>query len=286
MSDYVLITAAYNEEKYIENTILSVINQKLKPKEWVIVNDGSLDTTAKIISKYLIQYNFIKLLNNTQKNGRDFASKAYAINIAWRNISSSDYKYIGILDADITFDPDYYQEIVNKFELNPKLGVGGGIFFDVINKKMVPIYPSPFSIRGAVQFFRRECFEKIGGLVPIKYGGEDTVTCISAKMLGYEISNFKDLIVYHHRKTGTADINIFKRRFRDGIVEYQLGYQPIFQILKCIKRSIEYPILIGSLIRFLGFFWANITRQPKAVSEDFIHFFRLEQKSRIKFFKY
>ena len=45
---YVLITPARNEEAFIEKTIESVINQTVLPAKWVIVNDGSTDTTGTI----------------------------------------------------------------------------------------------------------------------------------------------------------------------------------------------------------------------------------------------
>lgn len=38
--DYVLITAAHNEEDFIEKTIQSVISQTHAPLTWIIVNDG------------------------------------------------------------------------------------------------------------------------------------------------------------------------------------------------------------------------------------------------------
>ena len=61
---------------------------------------------------------------------------------------------IGILDADVSFGHNYYASLINKFKDNPKLGVAGGIFFDVYNGKKVKVYPSPFSVGGATQFFR------------------------------------------------------------------------------------------------------------------------------------
>jgi len=48
---YVLITAARNEEAYIEKTIKSVISQTILPKKWVIVSDGSTDRTDEIVRK-------------------------------------------------------------------------------------------------------------------------------------------------------------------------------------------------------------------------------------------
>lgn len=58
---YVIITPAKNEEKYIETTINSVCRQTLKPKEWIIVDDGSTDNTYKIVEKYSTFYNWIKI---------------------------------------------------------------------------------------------------------------------------------------------------------------------------------------------------------------------------------
>ena len=42
---YALVTAAYNEEKIIEQVIQSIANQSLLPQKWIIVSDGSSDRT-------------------------------------------------------------------------------------------------------------------------------------------------------------------------------------------------------------------------------------------------
>lgn len=278
---YILITAAYNEQDFIEKTILSVINQLHKPIEWIIVSDGSTDTTESIVSKYASENSFIKLLPNKRKEGRNFASKVYALNIGLKNILTSEYDYIGILDADVSFDKDYYSILIEEFKKNPKLGIVGGNYFDIINGKKVPVYPSPYSIRGATQFFRKECFDKIGGIKPIKYGGEDALACYSARMYGWEIMNIKSLIVLHHRPTGLTGSHIFKTRFRDGIVEYNLCYHPLFQFVKCIKRIFEKPFFIGSILRFGGFWFAYLKREKRMVSNELINFINKEQLSRI-----
>ena len=53
---YVLMTAAYNEEAFIEKTITSVLEQTLLPKKWVIVSDNSTDGTDAIIDRYAKQH--------------------------------------------------------------------------------------------------------------------------------------------------------------------------------------------------------------------------------------
>lgn len=278
---YILITAAYNEAEFIEKTILSVVNQIIKPSEWIIVNDGSTDDTEDIVKTYKKQYPFIKLFSRIKESGRNFASKVFAINYGLKKIDLYKYNFIGILDADVSFGPNYYSLLISKFINRPKLGVAGGIFFDMYNRKKVKVYPSPFSVRGATQFFRLECFEQIGGLFPIKYGGEDGIACNAARMYGWEVGNFEDIEVLHHRPTGTVDRNILKARFRDGFVEYHLGYHPLFQFVKCIRRIKEKPIFIGSILRFFGFWWANLRREKRNISKELISFIRKEQIGRL-----
>lgn len=278
---YILVTAACNEQEIIEKTIHSVINLIHKPVEWIIVSDGSTDNTESIVSNYTLENSFIKLLTNNRKEGRDFASKVYAINIGLKNIQTPDYDYIGILDADVSFDKDYYSLLIEEFKKNPKLGIAGGDYFDIINGKKVPVRQSPNSVRGATQFFRRKCFDQIGALLPMKYGGEDAAACFSARMSGWETKSFPDMLVLHHRPTGFAGKNLLKTRLRDGYVEYNLGYHPLFQFVKCIKRVTQNPYFIGSFIRFFGFWIARFKFENQNVPAELRTFIRKEQAFRL-----
>jgi len=278
---YILVTAACNEQEIIEKTIHSVINQIHKPVEWIIVSDGSTDNTESIVSKYASENSFIKLLTNNKKEGRDFASKVYAINIGLKNIQTPNYDYIGILDADVSFDKDYYSLMIKEFKKNPKLGIAGGNYFDIINGKRVPVHQSPNSVRGATQFFRRKCFDQVNGLMPLKYGGEDAAACFSARMYGWETKSFPNMLVIHHRPTGFAGKNLLKTRLRDGYVEYNLGYHPLFQFIKCVKRVTQNPYFIGSFIRFIGFWIARCKFENNNVPTQLRTFIRKEQVSRL-----
>jgi len=281
MNNYVLITAAYNEETYIEKTIISVINQKQLPVQWIIVSDNSTDETENIVTKYLSDYKFIKLVINKRKEGRNFASKVYALNTGINNLTVQDYNFIGILDADVTFEADFYSTLISEFEKNEKLGIAGGDYYDIVKGKNVYVKPSPYSIRGATQFFRRDCFQNIGGLTPMKYGGEDALACYAARMNGWEIKNFEELVVLHLRPTGTVGGNILRARFRDGFVEYHLGYHPLFQFVKCLKRLKTKPLFIGSLLRFVGYWCAFIKKEKRNLSKELIDFIKKDQIDRV-----
>ena len=68
--NYVIITPARNEEKYIENTLISVINQTVKPQEWIIVNDGSIDRTGSIIDLYADKVEWIRTVHRKDRGFR------------------------------------------------------------------------------------------------------------------------------------------------------------------------------------------------------------------------
>src|ERR1022692_4850163 len=98
---YVLVTAAYNEGGFIENTIRSVISQEVPPARWVIVSDGSTDNTDEIVKRYAAQYDFIQLYRITEDHPRNFAAQVNAINAGIAQLSGAEYEFIGNMDADV-----------------------------------------------------------------------------------------------------------------------------------------------------------------------------------------
>jgi len=282
-TDYILITAARNEEVYIEKTIQSVISQNISPKRWVIVSDGSTDRTDEIVAKYKSKHSFIQLVRNVIRSDRNFASQVNAFNMGYEQVSNLDYDFIGNLDADVSFGPNYYENILLKFARNNKLGIAGGIVFDKRGKKFERQFISgSVSVCGPIQMFRRECFEEIGGYVPIENGPLDVVADLKARMRGWEVKSFPDIKVLHHRRTGTTRRRIISYRYYQGIMEYSLGYHPIFEIAKCFLRTFERPYIIGSLLRIGGYSWAYFRRFERVMPKDVVEYLRNEQLYRLR----
>src|ERR1700681_1682518 len=125
---YVLITPARNEERFIEKTIQSVIGQTILPSKWVIVNDGSTDTTASIVAQYLPKYEWMELVNLPVRRDRSFAAKVHAFNAGFERVKNLGYEVVGNIDSDTSFDVDYFAFLLSKFQENPSLGVAGTIF--------------------------------------------------------------------------------------------------------------------------------------------------------------
>ena len=278
---YILLTAARNEEGFIENTIKSVIAQTLLPLKWIIVSDQSTDNTDNIVSKYAEDSSFLELLRIDGSKKRNFASKVFAIQTAYEKIKDLDFDFIGILDADITMSEDYYEKIISKFVKNEKLGLAGGGFININEGKEFKMPYHPYSVRGAVQLFRRKCYEEIGGLIPLRWGGEDGIACVAVRMKGWDVQTFEDLIVYHHRTTGSVGTNYVTKRIRDGKVEYSLGYIPSFQFIKAFKRWREKPVIFGIFFRLAGYWMLKLKREKLGIPKDLYEYFKTEQKTRM-----
>ena len=284
--NYVLITAARNEEKYIENTIKTIIAQTVIPVKWIIVSDGSTDRTDEIVQQYSANYNFITLVRKTTNlNGQiDFSSKVNAIKMGYEKLEGTDYNFIGILDGDVTFDSYYYENILRKFAENSKLGIAGGITFDQYDNHCIRRSSRNENyVSGCIQLFRSKCYEDIGGLFPIQEGGEDTIAVIMAQMKDWETETFKEYKVYHHKHSKAAR-GLLSETYREGRMFYALGSHPLFEIIKSIKRIIYKPYFFYAFVRMIGYLWPYCKRQKRPVSDEFIRFLRRTQFEQLKYF--
>lgn len=281
-STYVLITAARNEEAYIEKTIHSIISQSILPKRWVIISDNSTDRTDEIVKSYSEKHDFIHFSRIEFDRKRSFASKAWAIQKGCTFLENLEYSYIGNVDADVSFDSDYYLNIIRQFHQNSRLGIAGGVICDFINGKSVPqVTSSDWSVSGATQLFKRECFQQITGYIPLPYGGIDALAETMARKIGWHVQSFPEHKVLHHRRTGTELEHILKARFSQGLMEFSHGYYSLFEIMKCIYRLKERPYIIGSLFRMSGYLYAFLRGNQIAFPEDVVQYLRAEQKQKL-----
>lgn len=282
---YVIVTPAFNEEKHIEDTIKCVVSQIFKPFRWIIVDDGSTDDMVKIIQQYTKQYNWIKYVFRPKVSGQSYyGSNVYAIQEGLKYLDDINYTYLAILDADISLQPDYYEKLISRMQKDDKLGIASGVYVDRIEEnKFRKVLNDRRSTPKALMVFRKQCFEDIGGFIPMKYGGEDTIACFMARMKGWKTWSFPDIDAIHNKPVGTGHAkNLLKIRFRQGKGEYFIATHPLFMLVKSIRRCIkEQPYIFGGLARLWGFIYANFIGEPCQISEELIKYIRKEQFDRV-----
>ena len=280
---YVLVTAAYNEEALIERLIISVGSQVLLPLKWIIVSDGSTDRTDEIVRDYAGRYQYIQLLRITKDHPRNFAAQASAINAGLDQLKNYDYDYIGNLDADVSFESTYFERLIVHFENEQKLGLAGGSICEERRGEFRPRKGNrSYSVANAVQLFRRECLETLGGRYFIlQYGGHDWHAEVTARMKGWHVQTFSELKVFHHRPTG-AGTGLWRHSFRQGLMDYSMGVHPLFEIAKLIARVLRQPYVPAPLFRLIAFWYAYCRGETRPVSKEFMAFMRKEQFERLR----
>jgi len=281
VSSYVVITPAHNEERYIERTLQSMVAQTVPPRRWVIVDDGSTDGTAGIVESYCGRYPFITLVRKTRDPERNFARKVHAFNRGLEELRDEPYDFIGNIDADISFGPDYFEKVLKAFDVDPRIGISGGIVYTKFTNKFKTYDHTADSVGGKVQLFRRACFEEISGYRALKFGGIDATAEIMSRMRGWKVRKSFEAPAFEHRPTGFAYGNSLVIKMCEGRRFYSLGYDPIFFFLRCLYRAREYPFVVGSAAAFGRYLYGMARREAIALPPDVVSYLRSEQRAKL-----
>jgi glycosyltransferase involved in cell wall biosynthesis len=279
---YVLITPARNEVGFIRETLESVVAQTLLPERWVVVDDGSTDGTAEIVEKYASRHRWIELVRCSQRPERSFAGKANAFNAGFERVRSLSFDVIGNLDADISFEPDYFEFLLTKFSQFSKLGVAGTPMREANYHPLKDSFYNDRDVFGACQLFRRQCFEEVGGYTPIKWGGIDWVAVRTARLKGWQTRSFNEKLFFHHRPMGATESNTWKAKFDYGRKDYFLGNHPLWQVFRVAFQMMKRPYVVGGLVLLSGYFYSFASRMERPVAAELRKFHRREQLERLK----
>jgi glycosyltransferase involved in cell wall biosynthesis len=279
---YVLITPARNEERFIEKTIQSVVGQTVLPSKWVIVNDGSTDATASIVGRYLAKYDWMEFVELPTHRDRCFAAKVQAFNAGFDRIKNLEYEVIGNLDSDISFDADYCEFLLDKFEEDANLGVAGTIFREEGYSSATDSFEGQNHVAGGCQLFRRQCFEEIGGYIPNRAGGIDWIAVTTARMMGWTTRSFREKSFFHYRSLGTAERSLIASAFSYGEKDYYLGGHPLWEMFRVAYRAVKKPYLVGAIALYSGYLSAFLRQMERPVSDELTRFHRKEQMLKLK----
>lgn len=276
---YAIVTAARDEEQFIEATISSVTRQTIQPVEWVIVDDGSTDNTGSIIDQYAKRFPWIRPVHRPNRGFRKPGGGVVdAFYDGYNTLQDREWEFIVKLDADLSFSEDYFERCFGRFDQEPRLGIGGGgIYHDLGGKLRLQASPR-FHVRGATKIYRRSCWEAIGELW--RGPGWDTIDEVKANLLGWETKTFEDLRLHHHRFTGSAD-GLLHDNVKHGVVCYICGYHPLFLAASCVYRLMKKPYVVGSMAICYGYLKGYLTRAPRVNDKRLIHYVQTQQLRRL-----
>jgi len=161
-----VILSAYNEERFLKDTIESILSQTMEDFEFIIVNDGSTDRTAEIIDNYKKLDNRIVIINNKNNIGL-----AKSLNAA---IEKSSGRYLARMDVGDLSHNQRFEKQLKFLEARGDIYILGtqGYWIDdkkqIIGEWKMPLTVTDkelFDTGGAIHpsiMIRRELFDRIG----------------------------------------------------------------------------------------------------------------------------
>lgn len=263
---YCIIIPARNEEKFIGQTLQSIVEQTYLPSELIVVDDNSTDKTAEIVNEFASKFSFIKIIHSqNHENKHEPGTKIIEAFYKGFKQLNSDWDVVTKLDADVILPKNYFEKIIHSFQINPKIGIAGGLVF--IHKNEEWVYEKISNkkhVRGAIKSYSKECFMKMGGIK--KSIGWDTVDELLAQFYGFEIAVFSDLQVKLLKPTGNDYKKIHGKKTGSGF--YKMDYGWLISLIAAIKASWNAKTLSLFFSISIGYWRAALNNDNKIVTKE------------------
>lgn len=280
---YVVVTPARDEEKTIERTIESMLAQTVRPLRWVIVDDGSTDATRALVEKHLAANPWIELVARQNRGFRALGGGVVdTFDEGFARVRDLPWDFVVKLDADLSFQPGYFEGLIRRFAADPTLGMASGKTFLVEGGAKTLEWCPDDHVRGPAKMYRRACFEAIGGLEARR--GWDMIDETRARMRGFATRSYLDADVelIHHRPIDARQANVWKSRFEMGALYHFLGYHWLYHSVRSLRSALQdYPRFFGGLALFAGYVSAALRRRPR-FDPEYTAFVQKEQLARFR----
>ena len=218
--DVSVIIAAYNEEKVIERTVRSILQNGYGHMEVIVVDDGSKDRTLEILRERFADNLNVSVL--TQANG----GKSSALN---NGIRHARHEVLIAVDADTLFRLGTIERLARHF-INPQVGAVSGnarvgnrqkwltrfqsieyIYGFNLDRRALDYLNAITVVPGAVGAWRKQVVLDCGGFLDDTLA-EDTDLTLAIRRLGYVIHYEQDAVAYTEAPEDTR--SLVKQRFR------------------------------------------------------------------------
>ena len=276
---YLLISPCRDEAQYMRQTLDSVINQSIRPTKWVIVDDGSTDTTPQILAEYQANHDWIEIVTRSNRGRRAVGPGVIdAFYAGYETTNPDDYDYLCKLDLDLRLPPRYFEFLMERMAANPRIATcSGKCYLEEEDGSLVYERHADDVSIGASKFYRVSCFKAIGGFVhEIMWDGID---CHRCRMNGWIACSWHEpeLRFIHLRPEGSSHKSIYAGRMRHGAGQYFMGTGFLFIVASSIYRLNRKPYVLGSLATMWGWLRAALTGKPRYEDRTFRRFLRRYQ---------
>jgi glycosyltransferase involved in cell wall biosynthesis len=255
---YALVTPARNEAENLLRLAESLRAQRVRPSAWVIVDNGSTDDTGAVAAELAdsepwIHVQFCPGEPSPTRGGP--VARAFTAGI---EVLPVEPQVLVKLDADVSVDPEYFEQLLVEFERSDRLGIAGGTCYELEDGVWTARHVTGDRVRGASRAYRWACLQDV---LPLENrAGWDGIDELRAAARGWETRSFAHLRFYHHRVEATRDQSRRRRLFETGRSNWYSGYRPSYVLLRSLFKARREPV---ALALFAGYLVAAIRREPR-----------------------
>ena len=272
---YAVVTPARNEADGLPRLAEALRLQTTAPLAWVIVDNGSDDDTlvvARAIAAELPWTSVLEEPGETVPTRGGPVARAFMAGIA---ALEAEPDVIVKVDADISFDPDYFEQLLAAFSADEALGIAGGTCWEQEDGEWVERHVTGDRVRGASRAYRRACLEQV---LPLEQrAGWDGIDELKAVARGWSTRSLRSLRFYHHRTTSARDASRRRRLLETGRSNWYAGYRPSYLVLRALFKARREPV---ALVMIWGYLSAAARREPRCVDVEARAYVRREQSLR------
>jgi glycosyltransferase involved in cell wall biosynthesis len=189
------VVIAHNEAANIERALRSILAQNVD-KEVVVVDDGSRDQTARVVSTLARQQHEVRLIELGRNRGRGFARQA--------GIERARGSFIATVDGDVILPPEWWERCTAELEQADAVGgtavPDGDVAYLCSLLSLRPrLRPHTTTVSGSNAVFRRELFER-ASFDPALREGEDVALNHALRAQRARLRTVPGLVVAHHER--------------------------------------------------------------------------------------
>ena len=256
---YVVVTPVRNDEKNLRFLGDALAGQTTPPQRWIIVDNGSTDSTRAAAHELASTHGWITALDSDYHGAlMRGAPIVRAFHAGLRELDTEPDVVVK-LDADITFESDHFERLMAEFEQDSRLGIAGGAGYERHSDgSWRQRHGTGAGVWGANRAYRWACLQAI---LPLEERmGWDTLDLVKASVYGWGARVVFDIPFWHHRQEGKRDGSRARTWAIQGSASHYMGYRLSYLLVRTLYRTLQEPAAIALLWGYLA---ASLRREPK-----------------------
>jgi len=266
---YALVTPARDEAEHLPRLARAVAAQTVLPDVWVIVDDGSADSTRAVAQRLAVEHPWVRLLHGPppspvesgpiafgRRTGRD--SVAFQAGVASLDPLPD---VVMKVDADVTFASDFLETLLTAFGQQASLGIVGGTCLELTGGAWTERHVTGAHVWGAARAYRRACLEDV---LPLERRlSWDGIDLVQADLAGWSTRTLRDAPFRHHRTEGARDGARARVWFAQGWSAWYMGYRPTYVLARALHRAWRDPAALALLWGYVRSALVRDARHPE-----------------------